>query len=105
MTVSAFTTAPGCTTIRSTRPSVAAGIQRMSSGTSVPRPRTWRTIGPRFTVSSQTVARSTVGAAGFRRDKADGDEGNHDEADGPDDDPSNLLVPGDAGGSLNIHAR
>jgi len=30
-------------------------------GTSVPRPRTWRSIGPRFTVSSQTVARSTLG--------------------------------------------
>ncbi len=68
-TVSAFTTAPGCTKICSTRPSVAAGIQRMSSGTSVPRPRTWRTIEPRFTESGHTVAFSTVGAAGFKRDK------------------------------------
>ncbi len=36
-------------------------------GTSDPGPRTWRSIGPRFTVSVQTVARSTVGAAGFSR--------------------------------------
>ena len=54
--------------IRSTRPCVVAGIQRMSSGTSVPRPRTWRTIGPRFTVSGQTVPASTVGAAGLSRE-------------------------------------
>ena len=40
----------------------------MSSGTSVPEPRTWRSIGPRFTVSIQTTARSTVGAAGFSRE-------------------------------------
>ena len=57
---------PGCTTMRSTRPSVAAGIQRISSGTSVPSPRTWRTIGPRFTVSITTAERETDGAAGFR---------------------------------------
>src|SRR5579863_3858930 len=37
----------------------------MSSGTSVPIPRTSRTMGPRLTVSIQTVARSTVGAAGL----------------------------------------
>ena len=59
---------PGLSTIRSTRPIVVAGIQRMFSGTSVPSPRTSRTIGPRLTVSIQTVARSTLGAAGFRRD-------------------------------------
>ena len=41
----------------------------MSSGTSVPRPRTWRTIGPRLTVSGQTTAISTVGAAGFSRER------------------------------------
>jgi hypothetical protein len=40
----------------------------MSSGTSVPSPRTWRTIGPRFTVSIQTVDRSTPGTAGFSLD-------------------------------------
>ena len=34
-----------------------------------PRPRTWRNIGPRFTVSTQTVDRSTVGAAGLSLDK------------------------------------
>ena len=67
--MSAFTAAPGWITIRSTRPSVSAGIQRISSGTSVPRPRTWRSISPRLTVSIQTVARSTLGAAGFRRDR------------------------------------
>src|SRR5262245_43685011 len=54
--------------IFSTRPCVVAGIQRMSSGTRVPRPRTCRTIGPRLTVSGQTTAISTVGAAGFRRE-------------------------------------
>ena len=42
----------------------------MSSGTSVPRPRTWRSIGPRFTVSIQTEERSTLGAAGFKRETA-----------------------------------
>ena len=51
--------------MRSTVASVVAVIQRMSSGTSVPGPRTDRSISPRFTVSCQTVARSTVGAAGF----------------------------------------
>src|SRR5262249_25233901 len=61
---------PGQILIFSTRPSVFAGIQRMSSGTSVPRPRTWRTIGPRFTVSIQTVERSTLGTAGFNREIA-----------------------------------
>ena len=40
----------------------------MSSGISVPEPRTWRVIGPRLTVSIQTVARSTLGAAGFSRE-------------------------------------
>ncbi len=42
----------------------------MFSGTSVPRPRTCRTIGPRFTVSIQTLERSTVGTAGLRREIA-----------------------------------
>ncbi len=51
--------------MRSTRPAVVAGIQRVSSGTSVPVPRTWRTMGPRFTTSGQSVALSTEGAAGF----------------------------------------
>src|SRR2546425_10100684 len=61
---------PGQIKIFSTLPSVFAGIHRISSGTSVPRPRTWRTIGPRFTVSIQTLERSTLGAAGFNRDNA-----------------------------------
>src|SRR5580765_4157971 len=51
--------------MRSTVASVVAVIQRMSSGTSVPGPRTERSISPRFTTSCHTVARSTVGAAGF----------------------------------------
>ena len=45
MTVSGVTPCPAWTTIRSTRPLVVAGIQRMSSGTSVPMPRTWRASG------------------------------------------------------------
>ena len=40
----------------------------MSSGTSVPLPRTWRSISPRFTVSIQTEDFSTDGAAGWSRD-------------------------------------
>ena len=44
---------------------LVAEIQRMSSGTSVPEPRTCRSICPRLTVSIQTVARSTLGAAGL----------------------------------------
>src|SRR5947209_2243067 len=61
---------PGQIKIFSTLASVVVGSQRNSSGTSVPRPRTCRTIGPRFTVSIQTLERSTLGAAGFKRDKA-----------------------------------
>ncbi len=66
-TESGVTSAPGRITIRSTRPWFSAGMNRISSGTSVPRPRTWRSIGPRLTVSIQTVDSSTVGAAGFNR--------------------------------------
>ena len=68
ITVSGFTSAPGRRRIRSTRPCVVVLIHRMSSGTSVPEPRTSRSIGPRLTVSTQTAARSTDGAAGFSRD-------------------------------------
>lgn len=42
----------------------------MSSGVNVPRPRTWRTIGPRLTVSIHTVERSMLGTAGFSREIA-----------------------------------
>src|SRR5438034_8335829 len=70
MIASDSTCVPGQTIIFSTRPSVFAGIQRISSGTSVPNPRTWRTIGPRLTVSIQTVERSTLGTAGFKREMA-----------------------------------
>ena len=69
MTSPLFTCVPGRRMIFSTRPWVVAGIHRMSSGVSVPRPRTWRTIGPRSTLAGHTTARSTVGAAGFSRDK------------------------------------
>ena len=55
----------GSVTMRSTVASVAAVTQRMSSGTSVPGPRTCRSIGPRLAESRQVVAASTVGAAGF----------------------------------------
>ncbi len=66
--VSGSTWAPGSTRMRMTVASVSAGIKRMRSsrGTRDPGPRTWRSRGPRFTVSVQT-ALSTVGIAGFRR--------------------------------------
>src|SRR5882724_2340468 len=70
ITASGSTCVPGQMFIFSTRPSVFAAIQRMSSGTSVPSPRTCRTIGPRLTVSTQTVERSTLGTAGFKREIA-----------------------------------
>jgi hypothetical protein len=68
MTVFGSTIAPARSTMRSTRPAVVAEIHRMSSGTSVPDPRTSRSICPRLTVSTHTVARSTLGAAGFSRE-------------------------------------
>ena len=46
----------------------------MSSGTSVPMPRTSRSSGPRLTVSIQSVARSTPGAAGFEAREPEGDQ-------------------------------
>ncbi len=65
MTVSgARMAALGSVTMRSTVASVLDVSQRMSSGTSVPGPRTWRSISPRLTVSRHVVPRSTVGAAG-----------------------------------------
>ena len=54
--------------MRSMRASTGAEIQRTSSGTRVPGPRTLRSIGPRWTVSIHTVSFCTVGAAGSRRD-------------------------------------
>ena len=50
-TVPASTFSPARAWMRSTRPAVTAGIQRICSGTSAPVPRTWRSIPPRFTVS------------------------------------------------------
>jgi hypothetical protein len=51
------------------RPAVSAETTRRSSGTSVPLPRTWRSISPFFTVSIHSVPRSTVGAAGRSCDR------------------------------------
>ena len=58
--------------MRTTVASVSAGIWRTASwlGISVPSPRTWRSMDPRFTVSVHTVPRSTEGAAGFSRETA-----------------------------------
>jgi hypothetical protein len=42
----------------------------MSSGISVPKPRTSRSMGPRSTVPGQIVDTSTEGAAGFSFDSA-----------------------------------
>ncbi len=67
MTVSGSTTAPGRITRRSTVAAVLRAMRRISSGTRVPGPRTCRSISPRFTVSRQTVAASTLGAAGSSR--------------------------------------
>ena len=65
-TESALTGVPGRIRMLFTLPSVVAGISIVSSGTSVPRPRTSRVIGPRFTVSRHTTDKSTDGAAGFK---------------------------------------
>ena len=64
MTESGFTGAGGRKTHLSTCASVCAAIHRMSSGTSVPNPRTSLTMGPRFTVLDQIVFGSTCGGAG-----------------------------------------
>ncbi len=61
---------PGWRRTRSTRPSVAAAIQRTFSGTSTPLPRTARVSGPRPTVSMTSEVASTGGAAGSSRAKA-----------------------------------
>ena len=64
-TESAVTSVPGRIRMRSMRPSVRAVISIVSSGTSVPSPRTSRSMGPRFTASGQRVDISTPGAAGL----------------------------------------
>ena len=66
ITVFSSISVPGKTMICSTRPAVRAVIQRICSGTSVPGPRTCRTMVPCMTVSIHTVAASTPGAAGSR---------------------------------------
>ena len=68
MMVSGVTWAPGRMRMRTTVASVWAGINSIESSRGARTPvdeRTWRTIGPRFTVSVQMVERSTGGAAGF----------------------------------------
>ena len=70
MTVSGVTWAPGRMRMRTTVASVWEGINSMESSRGARTPveeRTWRTSGPRFTVSVQMVERSTSGAAGLRR--------------------------------------
>ena len=74
----------------------------MSSGVSVPRPRTWRTIGPRFTVRGQTTARSTVGAAGFSRDRPTLTSDDRQQADAGVDELADPLLPC-IGRASNIH--
>src|SRR5437660_1278792 len=69
MTEFAATVSPARAFTSSIMPSLVAGIHRISSGTRVPRPRTWRNISPRLTVSIHTVARSTDGAAGLMRER------------------------------------
>ena len=97
MTESAWTVAPGRRRMRSTRPSVVAGSQRVSSGTSVPTPRTCRTIDPRFTVSSSTVARSTDGAAGSIRASATETADQDHQDDGGEGALANALTSEDGG--------
>src|SRR4029434_1412332 len=77
MTELADTCAPGRTRIFSTRPSVVDGSQRVSSGTSVPRPRTCRMIEPRLTVSTRTVVCSTVGVGRLTAGDRDGHANNN----------------------------
>src|SRR5215831_11974057 len=67
MTEFAETLSPARALTSSMMASSVAGIHRTSSGTRVPTPCTCRSISPRLTVSTQTVARSTDGAAGFIR--------------------------------------
>jgi hypothetical protein len=55
--------------MRSTRPSVSDCTNWICSGTSVPFPRTCRSISPRFTVSVQIELFSTVGAAGLNLER------------------------------------
>src|SRR5215216_489859 len=58
---------PGRTGRSSTRPLVSAVTLRTYIASSVPGALTSRFISPRFTVSNQSVPRSTGGAAGLRR--------------------------------------
>src|SRR5439155_23195365 len=66
MVVFGVTVSPGRTGNVSTRPLVVATLMRMCSGESVPGAFTEIVISPFFTVSIQSVARSTGGAAGLR---------------------------------------
>ena len=72
-------------------------------GTSVPEPRTWRSIEPRLTVSIQTAARSTVGAAGCSRETPMVIRSDHDQGGGAVEDATNLLLALDVRGACNIN--
>jgi hypothetical protein len=64
------TVAPARSGSASMRPAVSADTQRICSGTRVPGARTCRSMVPCFTVSTQSVARSTDWAAGSSFDRA-----------------------------------
>jgi hypothetical protein len=68
--------------MRSTRAGVSAEVQRMCSGTSVPGPRTSRNIVPQRTASSETISRSTLGAAGFQAGEQDREKDDAADGDG-----------------------
>ena len=70
MTLSGLTVAPGRNNSASTRPEVVEVSHRMSSGTSVPEPWTFRIIWPRLTGSIHGTPAGTSGAAGLRRETA-----------------------------------
>ena len=105
MTVSGVTWAPGRSTIRSTRPCVVDASQRRASstGTSVPRPRTWRTIGPRFTVSRQTVLRLDGGRRRLEPRQGDRYEPEREHRGRRHPDAAHFLLPCHRCGSLDVH--
>ena len=101
--MSGFTGVPGWITMRSTRPSVAAGIQRISSGTSVPRPRTCRTIGPRFTASIHSGSAFDGRRGGLQAGQPQGGEEEAEGAGGADDHAAALLAAQDFGRARDVH--
>ena len=102
ITVVGVTVAPGRRTRRSTRPLVVAVIQRMFSGTRMPEPRTWRIIGPRLTVSTQTVAAIDAWRRRPEPRHADRDEHDGDQGDRTVNHAANLLLTFDFGGARYV---